>query len=143
MPTVDDREPSFVFHRSLHREVPTIDRGQGALLWDRSGKRYLDGSGGAVVVNVLRSLALVADGSHPGSGPRLARLLRHRDPYVRVTAATALADSFAWVGSGADSAAIQDALRQGMQDSDEAVRIVAAASLLQVLTRSTPSQRGR
>jgi adenosylmethionine-8-amino-7-oxononanoate aminotransferase len=52
MPSVDDREPSFVFHRSLGREMPTIDRGRGALLWDRSGKRYLDGSGGAVVVNV-------------------------------------------------------------------------------------------
>jgi adenosylmethionine-8-amino-7-oxononanoate aminotransferase len=52
MATVDDRESSFVFHRSPGREMPTIDRGQGAVLWDRSGKRYLDGSGGAVVVNI-------------------------------------------------------------------------------------------
>ena len=52
MAAVDDRESSFVFHRAPGREMPTIDHGQGAVLWDRSGKRYLDGSGGAVVVNI-------------------------------------------------------------------------------------------
>ena len=52
MRIVDDHGPSFVFHRSRGREIPTIDHGRGALLWDRSGKRYLDGSGGALVVNV-------------------------------------------------------------------------------------------
>lgn len=29
-----------------------IERGAGALLWDREGRRYIDGSGGAVVVNI-------------------------------------------------------------------------------------------
>jgi adenosylmethionine-8-amino-7-oxononanoate aminotransferase len=43
---------SFVFHRTLGREMPVIARGDGAVLWDTDGKRYLDGSGGAVVVNV-------------------------------------------------------------------------------------------
>jgi adenosylmethionine-8-amino-7-oxononanoate aminotransferase len=43
---------SFVFHRSLGRELPVIARASGAELWDATGKRYLDGSGGAVVVNV-------------------------------------------------------------------------------------------
>jgi hypothetical protein len=43
---------SFVFHRPLGRELPVIGRALGAELWDTSGKRYLDGSGGAVVVNV-------------------------------------------------------------------------------------------
>lgn len=32
--------------------MPAIDRGAGVELWDREGKRYLDGSGGAVVVNI-------------------------------------------------------------------------------------------
>ena len=49
---MDDPAPSLVFHRALGRALPTIDRGQGAVLWDRAGRRYLDGSGGAVVVNV-------------------------------------------------------------------------------------------
>ena len=43
---------SHVFHRPLGRELPVIERGAGAELWDRGGKRYLDGSGGAVVVNI-------------------------------------------------------------------------------------------
>jgi adenosylmethionine-8-amino-7-oxononanoate aminotransferase len=43
---------SFVLHRALGREIPAIERGAGVELWDRDGKRYLDGSGGAVVVNV-------------------------------------------------------------------------------------------
>jgi adenosylmethionine-8-amino-7-oxononanoate aminotransferase len=29
-----------------------VERGEGALLWDREGRRYIDGSGGAVVVNI-------------------------------------------------------------------------------------------
>jgi hypothetical protein len=32
--------------------MPAVERGAGAVLFDRSGKRYLDGSGGAVVVNI-------------------------------------------------------------------------------------------
>ena len=90
----------------------------------------LDDADPAVVVNVVRALQLVADGSRPGGGPRLARLLRHRDPYVRVTAATALADSFAWIGSGADSAAVKDALGLGMQDADYATRGACGRALL-------------
>jgi len=43
---------SFVFHRPLGRALPAIERGEGARLWDREGRRYLDGSSGAVVVNV-------------------------------------------------------------------------------------------
>lgn len=43
---------SYVFHRPLGREMRAIDHGAGALLWDREGRRYIDGSSGAVVVNV-------------------------------------------------------------------------------------------
>jgi len=43
---------SNVFHRPLGREMRAIDRGAGAILWDREGRRYIDGSGGAVVVNI-------------------------------------------------------------------------------------------
>ena len=43
---------SSVFHRPLGRALPAIARGEGALLWDTEGRRYIDGSGGAVVVNV-------------------------------------------------------------------------------------------
>jgi adenosylmethionine-8-amino-7-oxononanoate aminotransferase len=43
---------SFVFHRVAGRALPAIDHGSGVWLWDRAGRRYLDGSGGAVVVNI-------------------------------------------------------------------------------------------
>lgn len=41
-----------MFHRIAGRELPTVARAQGALVWDTAGRRYLDGSGGAVVVNI-------------------------------------------------------------------------------------------
>jgi adenosylmethionine-8-amino-7-oxononanoate aminotransferase len=47
-----ERPASHVFHRAAGRELPVVDRGRGASLWDRDGRRYLDGSGGAVVVNI-------------------------------------------------------------------------------------------
>jgi adenosylmethionine-8-amino-7-oxononanoate aminotransferase len=51
---------SYVFHRRVGREMPAIVRAEGALLWDGNGKRYLDGSGGAVVVNVGHGRASIA-----------------------------------------------------------------------------------
>jgi adenosylmethionine-8-amino-7-oxononanoate aminotransferase len=44
--------PSFVFRRVAGRDLPTVARASGAVVWDTEGRRYLDGSGGAVVVNV-------------------------------------------------------------------------------------------
>ncbi|MBR8652070.1 aspartate aminotransferase family protein [Achromobacter sp. Marseille-Q0513] len=38
-----------VFHRSLRATPPVAVRGQGAWLYDQSGRAYLDGSGGAAV----------------------------------------------------------------------------------------------
>ena len=38
----------------------SIGRGSGALLWDREGRRYIDGSGGAVVVNIGHGRSEVA-----------------------------------------------------------------------------------
>jgi adenosylmethionine-8-amino-7-oxononanoate aminotransferase len=41
-----------VFYRKLGSARPKISHGQGIYLFDESGKRYIDGSGGALVVNV-------------------------------------------------------------------------------------------
>ncbi len=41
-----------VFYRKLNHARPKISHGQGIYLWDESGKRYIDGSGGPLVVNV-------------------------------------------------------------------------------------------
>ncbi len=41
-----------VFYRKLARAYPLATRGEGIYLFDENGKRYIDGSGGAIVVNV-------------------------------------------------------------------------------------------
>jgi len=40
-----------VFYRNLHRAFSLITRGKGVYLYDTEGKKYLDASGGAAVVN--------------------------------------------------------------------------------------------
>ncbi|HOI94443.1 MAG TPA: aspartate aminotransferase family protein [Syntrophobacter fumaroxidans] len=41
-----------IFYRNLLKTYPVVDRAEGAIIWDKSGKRYLDGSGGAAVVSI-------------------------------------------------------------------------------------------
>lgn len=43
---------SFVFYRKLNRSFPLAKSAKGIYVFDEDGKRYLDASGGAVVVNV-------------------------------------------------------------------------------------------
>lgn len=43
---------SHVFHRVLTRELPRAVRAEGVWIEDADGRRYLDGAGGAIVVNV-------------------------------------------------------------------------------------------
>ncbi len=40
------------FYRELRKQYPVIDRGEGIYLWDKAGRRYIDGAGGMYVVNV-------------------------------------------------------------------------------------------
>jgi adenosylmethionine-8-amino-7-oxononanoate aminotransferase len=43
---------THVFPRVLERDLPVAARAEGSSIWDTEGKRYLDASGGAIVVNV-------------------------------------------------------------------------------------------
>jgi adenosylmethionine-8-amino-7-oxononanoate aminotransferase len=43
---------SHVFYRDLSRTLPSAKLGEGAYIVDEGGRRYLDASGGAVVVNL-------------------------------------------------------------------------------------------
>src|SRR5256885_14792884 len=43
--------PSNLFYQSRLRR-PLIDRAEGIYIWDMNGKRYLDGSSGAMVSNI-------------------------------------------------------------------------------------------
>jgi adenosylmethionine-8-amino-7-oxononanoate aminotransferase len=52
---------SHVFSRALGRALPVVDRAEGALIWDREGRRYIDGSGGAIVVGIGHGRTEVAE----------------------------------------------------------------------------------
>jgi adenosylmethionine-8-amino-7-oxononanoate aminotransferase len=52
---------SHVFYRRLGREYPRIVRGEGCYLYDDQGTRYLDGCGGAYVVNVGHGVTEIAE----------------------------------------------------------------------------------
>jgi adenosylmethionine-8-amino-7-oxononanoate aminotransferase len=49
-----------VFYRNLHRSFPLISHGKGVYLFDTSGNKYLDASGGAAVVNVGHGIKEIA-----------------------------------------------------------------------------------
>jgi len=49
-----------VFYRRMQHPHPKIVRGEGVYLYDEQGKRYLDGSGGAIVVNIGHGVESVA-----------------------------------------------------------------------------------
>ena len=49
-----------VLYRNLHRSYPLIGSGRGCYLTDNAGRRYLDGSGGAAVVNIGHGVRKVA-----------------------------------------------------------------------------------
>lgn len=52
---------SQVFHRKQDHRKPLISHGEGVYLWDTGGKRYIDASGGPVVVNVGHGVREIAD----------------------------------------------------------------------------------
>lgn len=54
------RPPSHLFYQSRLRR-PEVARARGIYLWDRDGRRYLDGSSGAMVVNLGHSDPEVLD----------------------------------------------------------------------------------
>lgn len=49
-----------IFYRRLAHLHPLAERGEGIYLWDNDGKRYIDASGGAAVVNVGHGLAEIS-----------------------------------------------------------------------------------
>lgn len=77
----------------------------------------------AVTINAVRALQLIADTTDASQLAAIYPLLKHDNPNVRVTAATALADSFAW--KAAPKAIASDArmtLMRGLSDDDAATR---------------------
>jgi adenosylmethionine-8-amino-7-oxononanoate aminotransferase len=59
---------SHVFHRKYKFNKPSISHGEGIYLWDTDGKRYIDASGGAVVVNIGHGVKEIADAIQQQAG---------------------------------------------------------------------------
>ena len=49
-----------VFYRRMSHDHPIITHGKGVFLYDQDGKKYLDGSGGAIVVNAGHGVSEIA-----------------------------------------------------------------------------------
>jgi adenosylmethionine-8-amino-7-oxononanoate aminotransferase len=56
----DEMEATHVFRRRISQPHPQAVRGEGVYLWDAAGRRYIDASGGAIVVNIGHGVAEVA-----------------------------------------------------------------------------------
>lgn len=55
---------SALLKQVLDKEYPTVERGEGVWLWDVHGKKYLDGSSGAMTANIGHGVAEIADALH-------------------------------------------------------------------------------
>lgn len=55
------KEENYVFERAPSRKLPLIDRGEGIYLFDSLGKRYIDGSSGALISNIGHGVQVVTD----------------------------------------------------------------------------------
>ena len=54
-------DPSALFPRNFHKDFPTAVRGEGSWIIASDGRRYLDASGQAAVVNIGHGVQTVAD----------------------------------------------------------------------------------
>jgi len=51
---------THVFRNDLNKEYPVVEKGEGVYLYDKEGKRYLDGAGGMVVVGIGHGVKEIA-----------------------------------------------------------------------------------
>ncbi len=129
-----------VLHAALHVDDPEwIVRAQAVRTLGRQkssrGTAYvvqkLDDPEVPVVVNAIRALQLIADSTSSACARGLIRALGHPHPYVRVTAAGALADRFTWAQvDSMTRRTARDSLTAHLADPDAATRGAAARALL-------------
>jgi adenosylmethionine-8-amino-7-oxononanoate aminotransferase len=80
-----------VLYRNLHRSFPLIKFGRGCYLYDVNGRKYLDGSGGAAVVNIGHGVKEVAAAlsSQAGKAAYLSGVQFTHEPVEKLAAAVA------------------------------------------------------
>ena len=96
-----------------------------------------------VVVNALRALQSIADSSGSFELRAISGALRHPHPYVRLCAATALGDRFAWVRADSSSRRVAiDSLLVHLRDPDAATRGACVKALASQHALSQGNARG-
>jgi adenosylmethionine-8-amino-7-oxononanoate aminotransferase len=80
-----------VLYRNLHKSFPLVKSGRGCWLYDVNGKRYLDGSGGAAVVNIGHGVKEVAAAlsRQAGKASYLSGVQFTHEPVEKLAAAVA------------------------------------------------------
>lgn len=119
-----------VFPRVMNRELPTAVSAEGAWITDADGRRYLDGAGGAIVVNVGHGVADVIDAI-------TAQL--HRTQYVHGTMFTTEAVE-AYASELAPLLPMDDARIYPVSGGSEAVETAIKLARAYHLARDEPSR---
>jgi cyclophilin family peptidyl-prolyl cis-trans isomerase/HEAT repeat protein len=123
--SLDDSDPQV-----RAQAVRTLGRQKSSLGTQQVARALRDGETD-VVVNAIRALQQIADTTWDGWAIEVARRLEHPDPYVRVTAATALLERGPWVAADStDRIAAETALVTHLKDADAATRGTCARALL-------------
>ncbi|MDH4273384.1 MAG: aspartate aminotransferase family protein [Candidatus Aminicenantes bacterium] len=80
-----------VLYRNLHKSFPLIESGRGCDLYDINGKKYLDGSGGAAVVNIGHGVKEIAAAlsRQAGKAAYLSGVQFTHEPVEKLAAAVA------------------------------------------------------
>jgi adenosylmethionine-8-amino-7-oxononanoate aminotransferase len=80
-----------VLYRNLHKAFPLITSGRGCDLYDIDGKKYIDGSGGAAVVNIGHGVKEVAAAlsRQAGKAAYLSGVQFTHEPVEKLAAAVA------------------------------------------------------
>lgn len=126
---------SHVFHRSLRNEYPVAVRGEGPFIYDKTGKRYIDGSGGAAVscLGHNHPAVIAAIGEQLGKLPYVSNTFFTTEPMEQL-ADTLIADApdglekvwYVSSGSEATEAAIKMARQYFLEKGEPKRRHIIA-----------------
>lgn len=56
----EEMNDANVFYRDVKKKYPVLVKGEGVYIWDREGKRYIDGCAGALVCNIGHGVKEIA-----------------------------------------------------------------------------------
>ncbi|MBI4471384.1 MAG: aspartate aminotransferase family protein [Acidobacteria bacterium] len=110
----------MIFPRSFNRVYPVAVRGEGAYIYDDTGKRYLDACGGSAVVSIGHGVREIAD----AIAAQAARLAYAHSSQFNTQAAEELASLLAERFPGKDKRARVHFTSGGSEATETAIKVV-------------------